>query len=176
MRYPVYHTAQITRAPARSLLSPLCLTYSDNAANKHRFACVSLQRQPLATRARLFLDLAQSTIWTGSNGILYHVKTLSLGVAVCGEGNTLALHPALLDGTLTSIIREVFRGNPTRTEGNQLILSTYTSQRFSAINANELERFDWSLLPLRVCRSRSRFVSGIAFDKSTSSMVQQYST
>ena len=140
------HSSNYSRACTFSALASVSHLFRQ-CSNKHRFACVSLQRRPLATRAHLFLDVAQSTIWTGSNGISSHIKTLSLGVAVRGEGNALTLHPALLDGTLTSIIREVFRGNPARTEGNQLILSTHTSQRFSAINANELGRFDWSLLP-----------------------------
>ncbi|KJA15766.1 hypothetical protein HYPSUDRAFT_91732 [Hypholoma sublateritium FD-334 SS-4] len=118
-------------------------------ANKHRFTSVAFQRQPLVTRARLFLDLLQSNIWTDHDGISYHIKNLSLGVAVRrGEGNGLTLHPALVDGTMSSIIREVFRENPTRrTVGNQLILSTHIHQRLSAINANELHGFDWTLLP-----------------------------
>ena len=82
------HSSNYSRACTFSALASVSHLFRQ-CSNKHRFACVSLQRRPLATRARLFLDAAQSTIWKGSNGFSSHIKILSLGVAVRGEGNAL---------------------------------------------------------------------------------------
>jgi hypothetical protein len=137
--------------------------------NAHRFSIVSFERTdlepPPLPYIHAFLDLLQSDVWVApSMGVARHVRklVLILGKCINMHGDNVP-HPAIEDGSLTTIMNTVFRGD----EGYPYLTSDYTlalwgfAEWEGDVNNNEFVSNIESLLDTRITTLELKYLHGV---------------